>query len=364
MLHAPVCTRLFTKMLVARDNLWCGYARPQHLHFPPSRFVIKLGGGNMQEVASLQYCRPLFGPTCEIACSVADNGSAHARYFWRRVRVRVKKVKWGVKPYNIRTDRMETRRLSEYEIARLERIKENKRVLEELFPEGTGLHLPTYFERTPEKDGVTPNKKASTRRNLLVNVRCNPSRKARPKFGEQAARRPHTRSVSSAAKHSLVEGLKDDQDLKRRVYSSRSRNQRLSAKETEALSIELDGVHSDPLTMKKVAQRVKSKTYDKINGTTCHQCRQKTLDQKTVCHNKNCIGIRGQFCGPCLRNRYGECARESLQDNTWVCPPCRGICNCSFCLPKKGRPPTGIMIHQAKEAGFDSVREYLEKSRY
>ena len=45
----------------------------------------------------------------------------------------------------------------------------------------------------------------------------------------------------------------------------------------------------------------------------------------------------------------------------WVCPPCRGKCNCSFCLPKKGRPPTGIMIHIAKEAGFGSVQEYLER---
>ena len=29
-------------------------------------------------------------------------------------------------------------------------------------------------------------------------------------------------------------------------------------------------------------------------GTTCHQCRQKTIDLKTVCHNKNCCGTRGQ----------------------------------------------------------------------
>ena len=231
-------------------------------------------------------------------------------------------------------------------------------MLEELFPEGTGLNLSVDFERTPEKGGMTSGKKTSTRRQLLTNVRCNPSRKARPKFGE-AARRPHTRSAS--AKLSLVEGLKDDQDLKRRVYS---RRQRLSARESEALSIELDGLDCDHLSVTKVAQSVKNKTYDKVNGTTCHQCRQKTLDQKTICHNKKCVGVRGQFCGPCLRNRYGESARETLQDSTWVCPPCRGICNCSFCLPKKGRPPTGIMIHQAKEAGFDSVREYLEKSRY
>lgn len=32
--------------------------------------------------------------------------------------------------------------LSEYELARLERIKENQKMLEELFPEGTGLFIP------------------------------------------------------------------------------------------------------------------------------------------------------------------------------------------------------------------------------
>ena len=111
-------------------------------------------------------------------------------------------------------------------------------------------------------------------------------------------------------------------------------------------------------------ERSSDKIYDRVRGTTCHQCRQKTIDTKTICRNKNCRGVRGQFCGPCLLNRYGEDLRESLGDNTWVCPPCRKICNCSFCLPKRGKPPTGIMIHLAREAGFDSVHEYLDKNNY
>ena len=38
--------------------------------------------------------------------------------------------------------------------------------------------------------------------------------------------------------------------------------------------------------------------YLSINqGTTCHQCRQKTKDQKTVCHNRNCSGVKGQVSG-------------------------------------------------------------------
>lgn len=141
------------------------------------------------------------------------------------------------------------------------------------------------------------------------------------------------------------------------------RKRRLS--DEEAVEIELD---DKPVCAKwkvsKVAIKTTEKVYDRINGTTCHQCRQKTIDTKTVCHNVNCRGVRGQFCGPCLLNRYGEDIKAVLLDKTWVCPPCRRICNCSFCLPKRGKPPTGIMIHEARDAGYDSVMEYLEKSNY
>lgn len=63
-----------------------------------------------------------------------------------------------------------------------------------------------------------------------------------------------------------------------------------------------------------IAVRASGKTYDAINGSSCHQCRQKTKDTKTVCRSGECIGVRGQFCGPCLRGRYGESAREALKD--------------------------------------------------
>lgn len=49
-----------------------------------------------------------------------------------------------------------------------------------------------------------------------------------------------------------------------------------------------------------------------LQGSTCHQCRQKTTDTKTNCRNPECVGVRGQFCGPCLRNRYGEEVRDAL----------------------------------------------------
>jgi len=101
------------------------------------------------------------------------------------------------------------------------------------------------------------------------------------------------------------------------------------------------------------------KTYDSATGTCCHQCRQKTTDTKTVCRSGHCIGVRGQFCGTCLNNRYGESVAEALKDPDWTCPPCRNICNCSFCL----ETPTGQLFYIAREKGFKSVHHYLENLR-
>ncbi|XP_030133347.4 cell division cycle-associated protein 7 isoform X1 [Taeniopygia guttata] len=104
----------------------------------------------------------------------------------------------------------------------------------------------------------------------------------------------------------------------------------------------------------------REKVYNRAMGSTCHQCRQKTIDTKTNCRNPDCIGVRGQFCGPCLRNRYGEDVRAALLDPTWRCPPCRGICNCSFCRQRDGRCATGVLVYLAKYHGFDNVHAYLK----
>lgn len=124
-----------------------------------------------------------------------------------------------------------------------------------------------------------------------------------------------------------------------------------------------------------------------LQGTTCHQCRQKTIDTKTNCRNPECVGVRGQFCGPCLRNRYGEEVQDALLNpvtvrrapqldvvcvpikadvprfppQEWRCPPCRGICNCSFCRARDGRCATGVLVYLAKYHGYDNVHAYLNK---
>ena len=36
-----------------------------------------------------------------------------------------------------------------------------------------------------------------------------------------------------------------------------------------------------------------------FQGSTCHQCRQKTIDTKTICRNQECMGVRGQVRHTC-----------------------------------------------------------------
>ena len=101
-----------------------------------------------------------------------------------------------------------------------------------------------------------------------------------------------------------------------------------------------------------------NRIYDKgPAGKTCHQCRQKTVCKHTSCGG--CGAARGQFCGDCLFMRYGENVDEAARDPAWLCPPCRDLCNCSFCRQRKGWPPTGAMYRRAIREGFESVAHYL-----
>ncbi|PUZ75114.1 hypothetical protein GQ55_1G123100 [Panicum hallii var. hallii] len=93
-------------------------------------------------------------------------------------------------------------------------------------------------------------------------------------------------------------------------------------------------------------------------GTTCHQCRQPTKNFAGACktvRKKGHCPIR--YCGRCLLNRYGEAEVQA----DWICPKCRGICNCSCCRRKKGEMPTGKLTHAAKVSGCTSVHDLLQK---
>ncbi|CAL9132757.1 unnamed protein product [Musa textilis] len=101
--------------------------------------------------------------------------------------------------------------------------------------------------------------------------------------------------------------------------------------------------------------------YDQIRGKTCHQCRQKTLGHRTHC--SKCKIVQGQFCGDCLFMRYGENVLEAVKNPNWICPVCRGICNCSVCRIKKGWGPTGPLYRKIARMGYKSVAHYLIQSR-
>ncbi|PWA54655.1 Zinc-finger domain of monoamine-oxidase A repressor R1 [Artemisia annua] len=105
---------------------------------------------------------------------------------------------------------------------------------------------------------------------------------------------------------------------------------------------------------------VGGRVYDSENGKTCHQCRQKTLDFTADCKNSS----KGKpctlkYCCTCLMNRYGEKAEEVAALEDWSCPRCRELCNCSFCMKKRGHNPTGALVQIAKVGGFSSVSDLL-----
>jgi len=117
---------------------------------------------------------------------------------------------------------------------------------------------------------------------------------------------------------------------------------------------------TDAMLDDTISDFVSNKVYSQSKGTTCHQCRQKTIDQKTICRSGQCQGGRGLFCGVCLKNRYGMDIREALKDPNWWCPPCMDYCNCSICRNRIGKGATGPLTWLALEKGYPSVRHYLE----
>ncbi|XP_071356326.1 cell division cycle-associated 7-like protein [Trachinotus anak] len=233
-------------------------------------------------------------------------------------------------------------------------IQENKAMLAKLFADLStmaDLTLPT----TPQKKKKQAPEKAMPRKRKfepeMGSERRNPSRKARPpeNFAVEEKGEPVThRTPRTVDIKRLVEV--DDEHVTDRKKKRASRRSQYVRSVDEITEEELDNI----------AYRSKDKIWDKENGSSCHQCRQKTLDTKTVCRSGFCVGAKGQFCGPCLKNRYGEDVRTVLLDPTWSCPICRGVCNCSLCRKKEGRCATGILVGLARYNGHDNVHEYLE----
>ncbi|KAE8713339.1 Zinc-finger domain of monoamine-oxidase A repressor R1 protein, putative isoform 2 [Hibiscus syriacus] len=126
----------------------------------------------------------------------------------------------------------------------------------------------------------------------------------------------------------------------------------------------MDVVSTPSSKIEEVHQTMGSgiRTFESENGKTCHQCRQKRINLLAPCKNvkkdKQCTI---KYCKKCLLNRlYGEKEEDVALLADWKCPKCRGICNCSMCMKKKGHNPTGILVFTAKNSGFSSVSELLQ----
>ncbi|KAM6959183.1 cell division cycle-associated 7-like protein [Aplochiton taeniatus] len=236
-------------------------------------------------------------------------------------------------------------------------IQENKAMLAKLFAdlstmdELTSLTTPKRKKRVSEK----PSPRGRGAALEAGSERRNPSRKARPpeNFGVEKRESP-TRVARAGPRAVDVRRLVEvDEDLcGRKGGKGKTRGRRVS------MVRPVDDITQEELD--NIAERAKDKIWDKENGSSCHQCRQKTLDTKTVCRSGFCVGVKGQFCAPCLKNRYGEDVRSVLLDPTWWCPLCRGVCNCSLCRKREGRCATGILVGLARYNGHDNVHEYLE----
>ncbi|KAM3595908.1 uncharacterized protein V6R79_005159 [Siganus canaliculatus] len=235
-------------------------------------------------------------------------------------------------------------------------IKENKAMLAKLFADlssMTDLDLAT----TPQKKKPALAKTTPRKRKLESEAgseRRNPSRKARPPENfaveeKSAPANPRSPRVVNIRRLVEVDEMSASEQKKRRSQSGRKSQYDVRS---------VDEITEDDLD--NIAYRSKDKIWDKENGSSCHQCRQKTLDTKTVCRSGFCVGAKGQFCGPCLKNRYGEDVRTVLLDPNWSCPLCRGMCNCSLCRKKEGRCATGILVGLARYNGHNNVHEYLK----
>ncbi|XP_045062343.1 cell division cycle-associated protein 7-like [Coregonus clupeaformis] len=189
-------------------------------------------------------------------------------------------------------------------------IRENKAMLAKLMAELN--KIPGFPRRTSLPMMNTPRRAPRQSLGASGPHRRNPERTSRP----------HTRS------RTLLDGPpspppEEEEDKFSLVRRSRYYEEVDEAKAPRRRSY--NGVLSIPHVMRPVedisqmeldliANNVGEKVYNSSTGSTCHQCRQKTTDTKTNCRNPECVGVRGQFCGPCLRNRYGEEVRDALLD--------------------------------------------------
>lgn len=162
------------------------------------------------------------------------------------------------------------------------------------------------------------------------------------------------RKINYAEDRSILLGQEEeDAHRKRKEQQNQQRSQRSATR-----------------VCRRSVYSVGGRVYDSEKGTTCHWCRQKTVETHVKCTGYECQNEAArpvQFCGMCLRNRHGEDIDLAVASGCWECPKCRkscgdgcdNCCNCGPCRKKAGLAPTHQVIRIARENGFDNVHDYL-----
>ncbi|XP_052197941.1 uncharacterized protein LOC127804891 [Diospyros lotus] len=236
----------------------------------------------------------------------------------------------------------EARKLSSYEQLREERIKENLVRMQQL-----GL-----FDLSLKLKSVKPPRKNNYKSSSCKNP-ASPLPPSEPR--RRSSRLQNTPPVTYCEVSSSKKDASSKVELNflkegpmPEVYTDE--HEKLLGSTNMSWALFVDGYGQD-------GKRI----YDPVQGKTCHQCRQKTLGHRTCC--SKCDMVQGQFCGDCLYMRYGEHVLEAKQNPNWICPVCRGICNCSLCRTAKGWAPTGALYKKISQLGFKSVAHYLIQTR-
>ncbi|XP_050364416.1 uncharacterized protein LOC126783072 [Argentina anserina] len=238
-----------------------------------------------------------------------------------------------------------TAEVSDYEQIRDQRIKENKERMQKLGIFDISNHLKSKPSAASKRRRDPPSKDPSDQTNPkppLSPARRSSRLKTLAPVSYVELRPKGKKEKSWNCEINIREGTRPE------IYSDEDMKLLGDCKETWELSV--DGYGED-----------RKRIYDPVKGETCHQCRQKTLGKHTHCCK--CDLVQGQFCGDCLYMRYGENVIEANKNPDWVCPVCRGICNCSLCRKEKGWEPTGNLYRKVINLGYKSVAHYLIQTR-
>lgn len=226
--------------------------------------------------------------------------------------------------------------LTEYELERQRRMEENRRRMAE-------LGLPQMAEDMAQAAaGDAPPKKKREKRE--AGPLLEPSRRSNRNEGKERPTYVYEQERGSGGSRTLHDGPLVKEGECEEVYGVR-----------HVLALGSHEKNWDMFTdgYTSLGERI----YDPENGASCHQCRQKTLGLRTSC--SSCKTGLGMLCGDCLFARYGENVEEAAANESWVCPCCRDLCNCSTHRKKRKWEATGALHRSVKARGYLSVAHYL-----